>query len=784
MRKKRWERAACVAAALVVWAALGGARSSAATEENVGSGSAAVVEDAAERGVWRKAFAKRRFPWFSSADDAVVFLPPRPVPSAGDVPVPTALEIPKPSPREVLNPSEIKSAFDLRFAARVVFWTLFGLLILASVVAICWTLAKAARDAREQKKAKSARGDRTRRLEAIAPEARDRFDDLGTAAENALAAGDLRLALVYFFSQLIVESDKRGFLRARRGKTNREYWLELRSNIRVRTIYKATMDAFERVYFGGRSISRAEFDDVWRLREAFLEITAAFDERRAAAERAARGAKRRTVRPFGGNSENNGSGDDGGNGAISRIWALPLATAALGVAASTGCVFEPTYWNESRFAEYASPSGGEKSVDGVSVFAEYCARKTRGVDRKWGKAVDARRYETIVWFYPERGVLDATESGGETRLVPFCDGAFERARPAVEDWLREKSGRTFVFVPDGWRADVDFWRAVREKVPEDDENAAWVARMLAAAERARREPPRVRRSELGDVWASANAADSKNGENGENGEDNENRENKEKDENETVWATWGALDETERRERLSGVDAWTAGLPTAFEYWTARTTTPGVGTETLLAVDGEPLVCRRNVGESEFFALDSAVFLLNFSTTKPENRVLAGRLAAEFAPKGKTLFWFGDELTFDDEEDEPVSPLSLARPTPFSLTVWRLTALAAVLVAWLFPIFGRPKRNVRETTNDFAKHVEAVAFLLEKAEARDWARNELETFRAAREAGAAFREPCVDESEKKDEIDGNGESVSSESAASGKKRAGSGRGASRKFFRR
>lgn len=776
MRKTRWERAACVAAALGVWAALGGARSSSATEENVGSGSAAVVEDAAERGVWRKAFAKRRFPWFSSADDAVVFLPPRPIPSARDVPVPTTLEVP--------NPPEIKSTFDLRFAARIVFWTLFGLLILASVVAIGWTLAKAARDAREQRKAKSARGDRTRRLEAIAPEARDRFDDLGTAAENALAAGDLRLALVYFFSQLIVESDKWGFLRARRGKTNREYWLELRSNARVRTIYKATMDAFERVYFGGRLISRAEFDDVWRLREAFLEITAAFDERRAAAERAARGAKRRTARPFGGNSENNendedgGNNENGGNGAISRIWALPLATAALGVAASTGCVFEPTYWNESRFAEYASPSGGEKSVDGVSVFAEYCARKTRGVDRKWGKAVDVRRYETIVWFYPERGVIDATESGGETRLVPFCDGAFERARPAVEDWLREKSGRTFVFVPDGWRADVDFWRAVREKVPEDDENAAWVAWMLAAAERARREPPRVRRSELGGVWASADDADSKKGEN------NENNENEEKKENKTTWATWGALDEAERRERLSGVDAWTAGLPTAFEYWTARTTTPGVGTETLLAVDGEPLVCRRKVGESEFFALDSAVFLLNFSTTKPENRVLAWRLAAEFAPKGKTLFWFGDELTFDDEEDEPVSPLSLARPTPFSLTVWRLAALAAVLVAWLFPIFGRPKRNAREATNDFAKHVEAVAFLLEKAGARDWARNELETFRAAREAGAAFREPSVDESGKKDGIDGNGGSVSSESAASRKKRAGSGRGASRKFFRR
>ncbi len=783
MRKTRRGRRAAI---LILAAATFGAAAVRADGES--GGSTAVVEDSAEREIWRKSFQKRKFPWYSSADDSVVFLPPRP--ETERIP-----RIPRTEPKN-------ESTFDFRNIAETVFWTLFVSLILALLGAICWTLAKTARDARGRKKPEIERKNRERRLEALAPEAREQVDDLGTAAENALAAGDLRLALVYFFSWLIVESDKRGLLRARRGKTNREYWLELAGNPGVRTIYKATMDAFERVYFGGQTISRAEFDDVWRLREPFREITAEID------------AKRRA--------------NEARNAAVSRIWALPLATAALGIVAS-GCRGEPTYWDEARFAAYGgSWFGKDESINGASVFAEYCARKTRGVDRKGGMKVDGERYETIVWFYPEKGVelysaeektsappsttapavsgetvvfaepdsgweesdpfADRPDSGWEesdpfadesetdverkeetqksqktlsasTQRVAFSDLALEDARPAIESWLREKPNRTFVFVPDGWRADVDYWRAVREKAPS--ERVAWVASRLNAAEETRRKPNVWLRSpEPGNRFKTKRLNEIK-------------REKKE------FWAAWEPLGEGKRRERFSGVDAWTAGLPATTDVWASRTMTPDgeSGTEVLLSVDGDPFVCRRRVGESDFFALESAAFLLNFALTKPENRVLAGRLADEFAPNGKTLFWFGSELAFDGDDAEPVSPFSLARLTPFSLAVWHWAALAAILVAWRFPILGRPKRNAREATNDYAKHVDGVAFLLEKANADDWARKELETFRAAREAGAAFREPLADDAEKNG-VDGG------ESPATAKKSVSNGRGASRKFFRR
>lgn len=775
--------------------------------EAVESGEGGGATEEEER--WNPATRKRNAPWLSPTDDSAAFLPPRPIresakrPEASEEPV---------------------SSDAVRGVAEAIFWTLAVALAAALVGALVWATFETLRNGGAKEKKKTEKADRERRLEAIAPEARERVDDLGTAAENALAAGDLRLALVYFFSWLIVESDKRGLLWARRGKTNREYWSELAVNPEAQTIYKATMDEFERVYFGAQTISRTEFDDVWRLREPFVEITRRLDAERAAAERASREAQERANE-----ARNSANWANGGDGAISRIWALPLAAAfALGAVASSGCA-RTAYWDEGRSDRYAPTSGGNESIDGVSIFADYCAEKTRRVDRKNGTTVDGERYETIVWFHPEKGafwrekeetttsasgdedaVFDATlnvgqddwddpfaddsffeeeknpfednsffESGdqngadgtgtAERRRVAFADLAFAEARPSIERWLREEPNRTFVFVPDGWRADADYWREVQEKAPR--EHAAWAAAELTAAEKARRKPNAW-------IW-NLSPWEEERAENAEKARRSE----------DGFWAAWDVLDEGKRRERFSGVDAWTAGLPATFEVWTSRSLRPDVenGTKVLLSVDGDPFVCRRRVGESDFFALESAAFLLNFALTKPENRVLAGRLVDEFDSNGRTLFWFGEQLEFStiEKKEEPVSPFSLARLTPFSLAVLHLTALAALFVAWRFPILGRPKRNAREATNDYSKHVDGVAFLLEKADARSWAWRELETFRAAREAGAAFREPSVD-----GEIDGGEKSEDAEESRPpeenwrGKNVERSGRGASRKFFRR
>ena len=146
------------------------------------------------------------------------------------------------------------------------------------------------------------------------------------------------------------------------------------------------MDAFERVYFGGRTISREEFDDVWRLREPFVAAMERLDAEQAAAERAAReAAKRANEARISANWAN------GGNGGVLRIWALPLAAAdALGAVASSGCAPKTDYWDEGLSDEYA---GDAESINGVSIFANYCAEKTRGVEKK----------KTKIYWPPRRG---------------------------------------------------------------------------------------------------------------------------------------------------------------------------------------------------------------------------------------------------------------------------------------------------------------------------------------------------------------------------------------------
>lgn len=862
MRKSRTRRrtnglwAASVASAFFLF---GGAGELPATPSGNAEGSVEVVETGEtvkdvgavgteEEERWDAAKRKRKAPWLSPTDDSAAFLPPRPI---------------RASAKSLERSDEPVSSTGVRAVAEAIFWTLAVALVAALVGALVWAAFETLRNGGAKEKRKTEKADRERRLEALAPEARERVDDLGTAAESALAAGDLRLALVYFFSWLIVESDKRGLLLARRGKTNREYWLELAVNPGVRTIYKATMDAFERVYFGAQTISQAEFDDVWRLREPFVAAMERLDAEQAAAERASREAARRANEAR--NAANWTSGANGGDGAFSRIWALPLATAvALGTVASSGCAPKTDYWDEGRSDEYA---GDAESINGVSIFANYCAQKTRRVEKKGGMfaSVDGERYETIVWFAKESVFVVPSDAGGEPvveegetgktgkteggesaeesgatvgfasesdgefhsdsasesdgdfdfetlfkfeielatdaeegesaeasgaeegasaeatdggngspKYWPQWDLTFRVARPEIERWLREKPNRTFVFVPGGWSADVDYWRAVQDLAPP--EHVAWAAERLRDAE-ARREEKKVWKAEP-DLFGGADWIEPAR------------RRSEEERSGEAFWATWDVLDEGKRRTRFSGVDAWTAGLPATTDVWASRSMTPDVesGTEVLLSVDGDPFVCRRRVGESDFFALESAAFLLNFALTKPENRVLAGRLVDEFDPNGKTLIWFGKRLEFaTEDETEPVSPFSLARLTPFSLAVLHLAALAALFVAWRFPILGRPKRNAREATNDYSKHVDGVAFLLEKAGARSWAWKELETFRAAREAGAAFREPSVDDETvdgERSETEKGADERTSATEGRGKNVERSGRGASRKFFRR
>ena len=122
------------------------------------------------------------YPWYSSKSKSVVFLPDRPRD--------TKVEI---SPR---SKKEEDSADQRVWWKVLTLWAGRGVTI--TVCLLCGMGSRISRGAGNGLKRKNCR--RQRRIETLAEEARVRYDDLDRAAEEALARGDLRSALVFYFS--------------------------------------------------------------------------------------------------------------------------------------------------------------------------------------------------------------------------------------------------------------------------------------------------------------------------------------------------------------------------------------------------------------------------------------------------------------------------------------------------------------------------------------------------------------------------------------------------------
>jgi hypothetical protein len=89
------------------------------------------------------------------------------------------------------------------------------------------------------------------------------IDGLWGEAIRAKQQGDFRRALMFLYSYLLIELDARQLIRLRRGKTNRNYGQELRPVVAVYPTFAATMDAFERAFFGSYELESQLVDDLF-----------------------------------------------------------------------------------------------------------------------------------------------------------------------------------------------------------------------------------------------------------------------------------------------------------------------------------------------------------------------------------------------------------------------------------------------------------------------------------------------------------------------------------------
>ena len=93
--------------------------------------------------------------------------------------------------------------------------------------------------------------------------------DFRTRARRAYDVGDYTQAIMLLFSHVLLMLDHRGHIHLRKGKTNRQYLREIRTNPSLAGFYQRVMIPFEESFFGGHNVSKSTFEDCWTRLEEF-----------------------------------------------------------------------------------------------------------------------------------------------------------------------------------------------------------------------------------------------------------------------------------------------------------------------------------------------------------------------------------------------------------------------------------------------------------------------------------------------------------------------------------
>lgn len=110
------------------------------------------------------------------------------------------------------------------------------------------------------------------RVEHLPFEVKKKDANLLDEARRCYEAGNFNEAIVYLFSFQLLELDKGHIIRLAKGKTNGQYLRETGRNRPLRQILQQTMNAFEDVFFGDRTLSRERFERCWNQLSQFDQL--------------------------------------------------------------------------------------------------------------------------------------------------------------------------------------------------------------------------------------------------------------------------------------------------------------------------------------------------------------------------------------------------------------------------------------------------------------------------------------------------------------------------------
>ncbi|MCL2118084.1 MAG: hypothetical protein FWH27_06610 [Planctomycetaceae bacterium] len=376
---------------------------------------------------------------------------------------------------------------------------------------------------------------------------------------------------------------------------------------------------------------------------------------------------------------------------------------------------------------YLPPPTYDRSLNGISVFHHMATRRGHALRTEMVINSYAKNCDVLIWF--------ARRTGSPR----------EETVKQIENWLEAKPGRTFVYVGRAFESTVDYWSAVEDAAPTEEDRRKIASRKFDAENRLR------------SFLANPNSKTKDDKQNTDKQDDPSNDPFPfilfDHDDSQWIgrntkcqWFETGLQEKQYKVTAISGDPDWTNDMDadklqlTCYEDWGfADNVEPLLlaDGETVVtsgksqSVDGRVLVARKKVGQSQAIFVTHAGFLLNFPLVNHEHRKLAGRLIDTFGtPKKRACIYIGySEIDFersnDVSEESPHVLLTLLHIWPLSVILCHLIVLCAAFCFYKWPIFGRPRTLTESPVTDFSKHIDAYAGLLAEAKDDDYVLNQI-----------------------------------------------------------
>lgn len=212
------------------------------------------------------ALGGHQYPWYDADNRRVKPATPKPGATASSIErgaVPIAKKTKKKAPNNATagGGGGGGAATGGGDAMQTAFIVIIGVVIVMVVVALVMTFLRIESEDSEQ----SSRSVRSRRqsIEQLPFDLDATDGDFRSVAESAYRSGDLKKAIVYLYSHVLVTLDQNRLIRLRKGKTNRQYLNEVRNRAAVANYFRQVMVPFEAVFFGDHEMDARQFQRCW-----------------------------------------------------------------------------------------------------------------------------------------------------------------------------------------------------------------------------------------------------------------------------------------------------------------------------------------------------------------------------------------------------------------------------------------------------------------------------------------------------------------------------------------